>query len=203
MLSLLFETTRWPHIPPFLTILQMEGVTTGSDAEGLWAVIRGGCSHVQAHAGTLTPTRTLAAGLGPTQKGPAQPRLKELALLYCTNLCPCTPCGAQASREAHSDMHPDPHTWTRAHAAATQPWDGSPGSSTGSQSRNQVCWELSAQMSSQETDLRLRPSPGAWPVLRPAARAESRGREGQTPPCPLPRPGSYSEGVTVGVRTRV
>lgn len=44
MLSLLFETTRWPHIPPFLTILQMEGVTTGSDAEGLWAAIRGGCS---------------------------------------------------------------------------------------------------------------------------------------------------------------
>lgn len=53
MLSLLFETTRWSHIPPFLTILQMEGVTTGSDAESLWAAIRGGSSQVQAHTGTL------------------------------------------------------------------------------------------------------------------------------------------------------
>lgn len=203
MLSLLFETTRWSHIPPFLTILQMEGSLQAVTPRvcGLPFVEEAHmCKPTPAHSYTYSNTGSRP---GPHTEGScttsAEGTLTHL-LHVPMHLYSMRSIGQQRSTLRHA---PRPTHMDKSTCSSYPALGWLPGSSTGSQSRNQVCWELSAQMSSQETDLRLHPSPGAWPVLRPAARAESRGQEGQMPPCPLPRPGSYSEGVTVGVRTRV
>lgn len=59
-------------------------------------------------------------------------------------------------------------------------------------------------MSSQET-LTSACSPAQWPGQSAEASSQSReeGPEGADTSVPLPGPGSYSEGVRVGVRTRV
>lgn len=124
---------------------------------------------------TYTPTWTVAPGLGPTQVGVLEPWLKKRSLMYVhihmysysiLNILLAewqtqTPSPTHAHVCTHMQQPPRPGT---APLAPPQ----------GSQSSSLVCWELPAQMSSQET-LTSAYGPAQWPGQSSEASSQSRG----------------------------